>query len=95
MPELRLKPSARRDLDHIWSYSRERWSEEQANRYYAVLSDALKSLLVDANRGSPLNIRRGYRKLPSGSHLIYYRAIPTGVEVVRILHQAMDAKRHL
>ncbi|MNL66245.1 Toxin ParE1 [compost metagenome] len=95
MPELRLKPRARRDLNDIWLYSRERWSEEQADRYYAALSDALKSLLVDANRGSPLDVRRGYRKLASGSHFIYYRAIPAGVEVVRILHQAMDAKRHL
>jgi plasmid stabilization system protein ParE len=42
MPELRLKPRARRDLNDIWFYSRERWSEEQANRYYAALSDALK-----------------------------------------------------
>lgn len=95
MLELRLKPKARRDLDDIWLYSRERWSEDQANKYYASLSDALKSLLVDADKGTPVDIRRGYRKWLSGSHVIYYRATPEGIEVVRILHQAMDVRRHL
>ena len=95
MPTIRLKPRARTDLNGIWRYSRQRWSEEQANDYYAALADAFETLLVDPSIGTPVDIRPGYRKLLSGSHVIYFRSIPSGIEIVRILHQAMDVRRHL
>jgi toxin ParE1/3/4 len=40
-------------------------------------------------------IRRGYHKYRAGSHVLFYRLIDGGIEVVRILHEQMDFGRHL
>jgi toxin ParE1/3/4 len=40
-------------------------------------------------------IRPGYRSARQGRHLIFYREIPDGIEVVRVLHESMDIERHL
>jgi toxin ParE1/3/4 len=37
----------------------------------------------------------GLRKYPIGKHYIFYRASGKGIEVVRVLHQAMDITRQL
>jgi toxin ParE1/3/4 len=95
MPTVRLKPKARTDLDNIWQYSRDQWSENQADAYYLSILEALNAVLMGAASGAPVNVTAGYRKHLVGSHVIYYRSIPTGIEVVRVLHQSMDAKRHL
>jgi toxin ParE1/3/4 len=40
-------------------------------------------------------VRAGYYKIPSGSHLLFYRLVEGGIDVVRILHESMDHGRHL
>jgi toxin ParE1/3/4 len=40
-------------------------------------------------------IRPGYWKHPVGSHVIFFRRHPRGIDVVRILHSRMDFERHL
>ena len=41
------------------------------------------------------DVRTGYRKYPAGSHLLFYRLTPDGIDIVRILLQRMDFERHL
>jgi toxin ParE1/3/4 len=41
------------------------------------------------------DIREGYRKYPVGSHMLFYRLITDGIDVVRILHRQMDFDRYL
>jgi toxin ParE1/3/4 len=40
-------------------------------------------------------LRPGYYKYPSGSHVLFYRLITDGIDVVRILHERMDYDSHL
>jgi len=40
-------------------------------------------------------VRPDYRKYPSGSHVLFYRLTDDGIDVVRILHERMDYKRHI
>lgn len=40
-------------------------------------------------------IRPGYRRRNVEQHAIYFRQTSYGIAVVRILHQRMDAARHL
>jgi len=40
-------------------------------------------------------VRSGYRKKKSGSHVIFFKLIDDGIDVIRILHQRMDFDRHL
>ncbi|WP_369684713.1 type II toxin-antitoxin system RelE/ParE family toxin [Devosia ginsengisoli] len=79
----------------IWRYSFEQWSKTQADEYYLALRNQLKAALANPDSGVPVTIRPGHRKLLSGSHFIYYRAVDDGIEIIRVLHQNMDVRRHL
>jgi toxin ParE1/3/4 len=41
------------------------------------------------------DIAPGYRSLPVGRHVVYYRGVQANIEIVRVLHGSMDAPRHL
>jgi len=100
MPEraitIRIRPRARQDLKAIWRYTRDRWGEPQADLYLSQLDAGIRSLLQFPNVGESCDhIRAGYRKLHVHRHLIFYRSGDVQIEVVRVLHQAMDVSRHL
>ncbi|WP_371868153.1 type II toxin-antitoxin system RelE/ParE family toxin [Pseudoduganella rivuli] len=40
-------------------------------------------------------IRSGYRRSRVERHMIYFRVTDYGIAVVRILHERMDASRHI
>lgn len=40
-------------------------------------------------------IREGYRSYAVGSHVVFYVARSSRIDVIRILHQRMDVGRHL
>ena len=92
----KLLPQARADLEDIWRYSFETWSSEQADQYIGGLVKAFEALADGSKVGRPANhIREGYESLPVGSHLVFYRTTSADIQVVRVLHQRMDFKRHL
>ena len=96
MPKFLLRPKAVDDLDSIWDYTVNRWSEEQAERYIRMLHAGFESIAREPTSGRSCDeIRDGYRRHRVGRHFIFYRTIETGVEVVRILHESMDFQRHL
>ena len=90
-----LSPQAEADLDAIWLYTAENWSNEQADRYIRDIISGCMLLAGDGNIGRRVDIRDGYLKYPVGSHFIYFRRSDFGVSVVRILHQRMDVARHI
>ena len=46
--------------------------------------------------GRPVEVRRkGYLKYVTGAHVIYFREAGAEIIIVRILHGAQDAVRHL
>lgn len=94
--ELTLTPRARRDLDEIWDYSRNRWGEARAEAYLRRLSRDMRTVAEAPGLGRAADeVRRGYRRLPSGSHVVFYRVTDTGIAVIRILHERMNMTRHL
>jgi toxin ParE1/3/4 len=40
------------------------------------------------------DIRPGYCKYHVGRHLIFYRQVSDGLEIVRVLHDRMDVETH-
>jgi len=91
-----LSPRAQSDLDEIWDYSAANWGDDQAESYARQIQAAIELVANDPRRGRPCDdIRPGYSKFAVGSHVLFYRRIETGVDVVRILHQRMDFDRHL
>jgi toxin ParE1/3/4 len=91
-----LSPRAQADIDEIWDYTADQWGDDQAERYIRDLRRAIETIARNPNRGRSCDfIRPGYRKFPVGAHMILFRLIADGINVVRILHQSMDFERHL
>ena len=96
MPEYRLTPAAEGDLESIWTYTVRQWGVEQAERYIDFLTAAFAEL-ADSPKTAPTceHIRPGYRRWSVERHMIYFRVTDYGIAVVRVLHERMDAPRHL
>jgi toxin ParE1/3/4 len=92
MNRTRFSPAAQDDLSAIWDYTVHNWGVAQAERYILGIREACEAL-ADGRRKGRLadDIRPGYRKLPVGSHVLFFRITDGGdIDVVRILHQKMD-----
>lgn len=84
------------DLEEIWLYTAEKWSIEQADRYYNIIFDEINYICRNINAGKSMeHVRKGYRASKVKSHLIYYRALNDTIEVIRILHERMDIENRL
>ncbi len=96
MAGYRLSPAAEADLSDIWDYTATAWGVGQARTYLLKISAAVEMLAEHPARGrSAEKIRAAYKKYPVGSHVIFYKPLDGGIDVVRILHQRMDVTRHL
>jgi toxin ParE1/3/4 len=94
--EYRLSPAAARDLESIWFYTLREWDSEQANLYLDELAAAFGRLAQHPRTARTCDhIRKGYRCGRVGRHAIYFRETKYGIAVIRILHDRMDASRHL
>ena len=86
------------DLDSIWDYTIERWSEEQANRYYQQISLSIQCLsnLPDFAVQEYTTIQPGLFGYHVGHHIIFFKRKEDGsIWVDRILHEMMDFQKHL
>lgn len=94
---VRFSPAAGADLSGIWDWTESRWGRTQAERHVLAIREACADLASGRRRGrSAEEVRAGYRKLAVGSHLLFFRVGEDGaIEVIRILHQRMDAAARL
>ena len=98
MAKIRLSRKAIADLDGIWDYTVQTWSEEQAVVYYRQIYNAIQSL-----DSIPLFLEKKYDIVKPGvlgyrvgHHVIFYKRDKDGtISVERILHERMDYQRHL
>jgi len=92
-----LTPKAAADIDSIWDFSAERWGIGQADIYVREIAEAFVPLANGAvTARSATDIRRDYWRHNIGSHIIFFRrSAAQRIVIVRILHQRMDADRHL
>ena len=96
MAELRLSPAALRDLEGIWRYTAEQWGVAQAERYLDVLNVAFGAIASNPQAAPRCDhIRAGYRRQWVEQHVAYFRMEAGAVVVVRVLHQRMQAARHV
>lgn len=63
-----------------------KWGHEQTEKYIDDLAAAFDLLTTKPRLGKSCdNIRPGYRKHPTLRHVIYYREVDYGIEVIRVL----------
>lgn len=97
MAKVILRQEAIDDLNDIWNYAFEQWSENQADKYYALLKFSCKEIGENPELGLEYSgIRRNLLGLKTGKHIIFYHLISSDkIEVIRILHERMDLKNRL
>ncbi|WP_419868431.1 type II toxin-antitoxin system RelE/ParE family toxin [Chryseobacterium sp. CT-SW4] len=81
------------DLEKIWLYTFEIWSQEQADHYFNLLISEIEYLSKNPKSGKDYNeVRKGYFCSRVKLHFIFYRINfkNNKIEIVRILHQKMD-----
>ena len=93
----RISKQAIIDLNNIWIYTFQKWSKQQADRYYDLIIGEIEFIADNYLTGKSVEqTRKNYRVTKIKSHLIFYRKEEGGVvEIVRILHQRMDIKKRL
>lgn len=91
-----LSEAAARDIEDILEQSLADFGQLQAEKYYESLKRCLELLSENPGMGtSAENVRAGYRRFPHESHVVFYRASPQGILVVRVLHKRMDLSQHI
>src|SRR5690606_11979273 len=95
--QYRISKQAVEDLNDIWIYTFNKWSKEQADRYYDLIIGEIEFIADNYMTGkSAEQTRKDYRVTKIKSHLIFYRKTENNiVEIVRILHERMDIKNRL
>jgi toxin ParE1/3/4 len=76
-------------------YTFREWGTDQAHLYVEDLSATLDELANNPHGVSCDHLRQGYRRSRFGRHAIYFRITDYGIAVIRVLHDRMDASRHL
>jgi toxin ParE1/3/4 len=93
---IKLSPAARGDLLDIWNYSQLTWGSKRADEYLDDLRDRILWLTAHTNLWNQRDdLGNGLFSYIQQSHVIYFRNVegpsqPT-MEIIRILHQRMDA----
>ena len=97
MVKYKLTTGAVKDLEDIWAYTYEKWSVEQADRYYNLIIDEIEYLTSNPLAGKSMDhIKEGYRASKVKSHLVFYKISgDKPLEIVRILHQRMDVENRM
>ncbi|MGC8535154.1 MAG: type II toxin-antitoxin system RelE/ParE family toxin [Rhizomicrobium sp.] len=92
MATLRIQEAASHRLDEIYRYTRDRWGNEQANRYVTGLFNAFHRIKSHDVTSRPIPAEFGvdgyvfrYER-----HLVYWRRLSNGdIGIVTILHERM------
>lgn len=90
--QIRIQEAASFRLDEIYRYTRDRWGEQQADRYITELFDAFLGIASHQTSSRPIPAEFGidgyffrYER-----HVVYWRRLANGdVGIVTILHERM------
>ncbi len=96
MPSYKLSDEAKKDIAEIYNYSKNKWGTRQTTRYLKLLRKRMRWLAQNPKLGEQRNeIKEGYHSFPESKHIIYYVINQNHIYIIGVLHQSMDAKRHL
>ncbi len=96
MPSYRLSPEAKKELLAIRAYTRNKWGNQQAQKYIDTVEKKCAQLARSPHIGRERSeIKSGYRSLAEGKHVIFYRVGDDGIDILRILHARMDIEHRM
>ncbi|HYP61532.1 MAG TPA: type II toxin-antitoxin system RelE/ParE family toxin [Thermomicrobiales bacterium] len=89
---LSLTTPARRDLHSIRRYSMKSWGRDQTEAYVSLLLSTAELLCDFPERGRLVSSdSTNVHRVMIERHVIYYRVFESEIEIIRILHERMDA----
>ncbi len=95
MASFRSSARARADILEIAVFTIERWSEAQADKYLSGLEELCRRLSEGETTGRARDdIAPGLYRIGYMSHAVFYRPVPDGVRIVRVLHQRQLPELH-
>ncbi|MDY3317388.1 type II toxin-antitoxin system RelE/ParE family toxin [Riemerella anatipestifer] len=97
MAKYELTNKAVEDLTDIWEYTIDKWSEQQADRYFNVLISSCQNIADNPDLGKSYEgIAKELLGLKTEKHIIFYRKRENKpIEITRILHERMDLKSRI
>ena len=92
MPSYHLTNKDIQDLEDIWNYTIDEWSENQADKYYFSLINSFNTIINNPKIGKNYNqIKSNLLGYLHNQHIIFYTILPNNdIEIIRILHGRMD-----
>jgi toxin ParE1/3/4 len=88
MPIVQRSPLAEEDCRHIWRYIAAD-NPDAADRLLLRIESKLGLYAENPGMGHARDrLAPGLRSFPVGAYLVFYRAVPRGIELVRVLHGA-------
>lgn len=96
MRRIKFRTAASADMRRIARDTKARWGHEQAATYAANLRGDIKSLRKFSLRFPEFEgARDNLRRMNSGRHAVFYLVTDEAIEIVRVLHAAMDFDERL
>ena len=89
-----LTKKAVEDLTDIWTYTKEEWSEDQADKYFYYLLDSCQEVADNPKLAKQYEeVTEGLLGIRVNRHIIFFRVLSKSeIEVIRIHHGMMDLK---
>lgn len=95
---VKFTKKAREHIRAIRIYSTRRWGTNIAEAYAESLRLTMTDIL-DRNpslgRDRSKDLYPGILSFPIESHIIYYREISTGIQILAVLHHTQDPIKHI
>ena len=93
---LELTHAALDDLRSIRAYTLEQWGPVQERQYLDQIWNKFGIIHTDPSKFRfRQDLFRGCQIAAEGKHVILFRMHKTTLQIVRVLHGAMDFKRHI
>ncbi len=89
----RLSPAADAQIDSIYSYTRNRWGDAQAEAYLRELFACFEGIAEGRTPGRPIPDAYGVQghHVRCGKHFIYWKTLNDGsIGIAEILHERMN-----
>jgi len=88
--------AAENDLFEIGVYAWTEWGEEQFVKYVALLRETCEDIIPRKHRlARSVPMRPELIRWRCERHVIYFRKVEDGFEIVRMLHDRMLPSKHL
>ena len=95
MPVVHRSALAEQDYRDIWRYIAAD-NPDAADRLLLRIDSKLELYADNPGIGTARdNLAPGLRSFPVGNYLVFYRIVPDGIELVRVLHGSRDLEKLL